>query len=111
MLPKLPTNKTKKLSSGTTTNNSEFCVIRTYSAGVYLGYVQERNGTEAIITDAQMLWSWSGAASLLQVAADGCDSEKLTVKVPKIYLTEIIAIIPISEKAKIKLSKINLWKL
>ena len=105
MLPKIKSKINVPFAPG------QFCVIRTYSAGVYLGYIQELAGTEAIVTDCQMLWQWSGAATLLQVANDGCESENLTPPVKKLYLSEVIAIIPITDKANSKLSKLKLWKI
>jgi len=47
------------------------CIVRTYSAGVFLGTVKERNGKEVLLADARRIWYWDGAASLSQLAMEG----------------------------------------
>lgn len=87
-----------------------YCVFRTYSAGVHIGYLKKRNGREATLVNARRLWRWSNAASLSQVALDGCESDKFTVAVPEIILTEVIEVIQCTDKAKKKLDSIEEWK-
>ena len=43
-------------------------IVRTYSAGVFAGYVASRNGQEVILKKARRLWYWVEAASLSQLA-------------------------------------------
>ena len=47
---------------------SEYKIVRTYSAGVFAGYIEARNGQEVVMRNARRLWMWSGAASLSQLA-------------------------------------------
>ena len=49
----------------------EYCIVRTYSAGVFAGYIKKEEGQEAIVLNARRLWYWSGASSLSQLAVDG----------------------------------------
>ena len=74
-------------------------LVRTYSAGVHIGTLKERNGKEVTLTNARRLWSWSGAFTLSAVATQGVDRAKsrISVAVPEILLTEVIEIIPVSE--------------
>jgi len=74
-------------------------LVRTYSAGVHIGTLKERNGKEVTLTNARRLWSWSGAFTLSAVATQGVDraNSRISVAVPEILLTEAIEIIPVSE--------------
>ena len=74
-------------------------LVRTYSAGVHIGTLKERNGKEVTLTNARRLWSWSGAFTLSAVATQGVDraNSRISVAVPEILLTEGIEIIPVSE--------------
>jgi len=88
----------------------EYCVVRTYSAGVHIGYVKSHEGQNAVLVNSRRLWSWSGAASLSQVAMEGCQSEKFAVVLPVIRLTDVIEVIPCSDTAVKCLEKIPEWK-
>lgn len=48
--------------------SKQYSIIRTYSAGVFAGYIKTRKGKEAVITNARRLWYWSGAASLSELS-------------------------------------------
>lgn len=90
----------------------KYCMVRTYSAGVFAGYLKELNGKEALLNDARRIWYWDGAASLSQLATDGTSKPencKFPVAVETVFLTEVIEIIPITEKAKKSISKVPVW--
>ena len=88
----------------------EYCVIRTYSAGVHIGYVKSHERQEVVLVKGRRLWNWNNAYTLSNVAVDGCKSEKLTVAVPKITLTDVIEIIPCTEKARKIIQELPEWK-
>lgn len=71
-------------------------VIRTYSAGVHFGTLEEKNGKEVTLSNARRLWSWNGALSLSEVATKGIDikNSKISEPVEYIMLTEAVEIIP-----------------
>ena len=88
------------------------CIVRTYSAGVFLGTIAERNGKEAVLTNARRIWYWDGAASLSQLAMDGTSKPencKFPAAVPQVLLTEVIEIIPASEKAINSITAVPVW--
>lgn len=90
----------------------KYCIVRTYSAGVFAGTLKERNGKEAIVTDARRIWYWSGAASLSQLAVDGTsDPEncKFPCPVSEVLLTEAIEIIPCTKKAEKSIKEVPEW--
>ena len=90
----------------------EYCIVRTYSAGVFAGYVESRNGKVCVVRDARRIWYWDGAASLSQLAVDGTSKPekcKFPVAVDRVLLTEAIEIIPCTEKAKESIEAVPVW--
>jgi len=88
------------------------CIVRTYSAGVFLGTVKERTGKEVLLTDARRIWYWDGAASLSQLAAEGTskpDNCKFPAPVAEVLLTEAIEIIPATEAAIASIAAVPVW--
>jgi len=91
----------------------DYVLIRTYSAGVHVGFLKGRNGKEVELINSRRIWYWEGAASLSQLALEGVtmpDKCKFSVVVPQILLTEAIEIISITEKAKNNIEAVKEWK-
>ena len=77
-----------------------YYIVRTYSAGVFAGYINYRRGKEVGIRNARRLWYWSGAASLSQLAIDGVskpDKCKFPEAVEEIIVTKAIEILKCTE--------------
>lgn len=88
-------------------------IVRTYSAGVFAGELESRNGKEVVMRKARRLWYWAGAASLSQLAVDGTSkpgSCKFPVPVDRIELTEAIEILDLTQKAKESIDSVPIWK-
>lgn len=97
----VPEDEIKEMA--TNTDGLEYCVIRTYSAGVHAGYLAERNGKEVKLTNSRRLWKWAGAFTLSEMSKYGVskpDECKFSTYVNFIILTEAIEIIPCTEKAR-----------
>lgn len=78
----------------------KLCVVRTYSAGVHIGILAAKDGTNVLLNDAVRLWKWEGAFSLSEVAMTGVGKDsRIAAKVPAIELTQAIEIIPASNEA------------
>ena len=91
----------------------DYVIVRTYSAGVFAGYLKKREGKEATILQARRLWYWTGAASLSQLAVDGTSSPdtcKFPCEVESIELTEVIEVLSVTEKAKLSINSVQRWK-
>jgi hypothetical protein len=91
----------------------KYVIIRTYSAGVHAGVLKSRNGKEVVLENARRLWYWDGAASLSQLAVDGVSRPnncKFPCEVAEILLTEAIEIIPVTEKARVSIASVSIWK-
>ena len=89
-----------------------YCIVRTYSAGVFAGYIKERNGKEAIVLKARRLWYWDGAASLSELAMHGVAKPancKFPCEVTSVELTEVIEVIPATVKARESIEGVPVW--
>lgn len=96
-----------------TLDGMRFVIVRTYSAGVFAGYLESRNGKEVVLKKARRLWYWSGAASLSQLAMEGTNKPKeckFPVVMDRVELTEAIEIIDVTEKAKKSLDGVPVWE-
>lgn len=90
-----------------------FVIVRTYSAGVFAGYIESRNGQEVIMKNARRLWYWAGAASLSQLAMEGTKKPKeckFPVAMDRVILTQAIEIIEVSEEAQKSINKVPIWE-
>lgn len=92
----------------------EYLIVRTQSAGVFAGYLKSRKGQEVILLNARRLWYWSGAASLSQLANDGVNKPndcKFPAEVEQVELLQAIEILPVTEKAKLSIAGVPVWKM
>ena len=94
-------------------SNRKYVMVRTYSAGVFAGYLKSRNGKEVELTQARRIWYWDGAASLSQLAQSGTSKPencKFPEPVDSVILTEAIEIIAISHIAHKSIDGVPIWK-
>ncbi len=92
---------------------SGYKIVRTYSAGVFAGYIESRNGQEVIMKDARRLWAWSGAASLSQLAMEGTKNPtncKFPCSVERVELLQVIEILDCSDIAEKSIRSVPIWK-
>jgi hypothetical protein len=91
----------------------KICIVRTYSAGVFLGLVAERDGKEVLLKNARRIWYWDGAATLSQLATEGTSKPKgckFPAPVDEVLLTEAIEFIPATEAAIASIAAVPEWK-
>ena len=96
-----------------TLKGKPYVIIRTYSAGVFAGYLDKRVGKEAKLLNSRRIWYWEGACSLSQLAVDGTKSPdkcKFAVIVPEMELTEVIEVLMVTEKARTSIMSVPEWK-
>ncbi len=92
--------------------NNKYVIVRTFSAGVFAGFLESKNGKEVILTNARRLWYWDGAASLSQLAMEGVSKPekcKFPCEVDRVELLEAIEILDCTEKAKESIKKVAIW--
>jgi hypothetical protein len=95
------------------TDGLEYVIVRTYSAGVFAGYLKKEKGKEAIVLQARRLWYWSGAASLSQLVMEGVKNPeecKFPCEVTEVRLKEVIEILPCTEEARLNIKDVKIWK-
>ena len=94
-------------------NGMKYQIVRTYSAGVFAGYVESRNGQEVVMRDARRLWYWDGAASLSQLAMEGTKKPqecKFPSAVNRIELLQAIEIIDCTNIAEKSIKGVKVWE-
>lgn len=87
-------------------------MVRTYSAGVFAGYVESLDGQHAILRNARRIWYWDGAASLSELATKGTSKPgncKFPCEVNRIELTNVIELIDITETAEKSIKGVAEW--
>lgn len=103
----------KDLYAADLLDNMPYVIVRTYSAGVFAGYLKERVGREVTLKNARRLWYWDGAASLSELAVHGTskpDNCKFPCEVNTVDLLEAIEILEVSKKAQESIKNVPIWK-
>jgi hypothetical protein len=83
-----------------------YCILRTYSAGVYAGYVDLSDvGKVMTVYNARWLWQWWSEFTLSALAVHGGKEGKekqnrYAMPVERIILTDVVAIFPCTAKAQ-----------
>ena len=76
------------------------CVVRTCNAGVHFGTVSAHCGQQVVLTEARRIHYWEKAFTLSAVAKHGIGGDsRVSCAIPEILLTDVIELIPMSEKA------------
>src|SRR5574337_1075218 len=90
----------------------KYVIVRTYSAGVFAGTLESREGREVVLTDARRLWYWAGAASLAELAVRGTSKPKeckFPIAVPRVTLLEAIEILDVTPEARASIAAVPTW--
>jgi hypothetical protein len=91
----------------------EYVIVRTYTAGVFAGYLESREGQEVVLLKVRRLWYWEGAASLSQLSVDGVSKPEkcqFPCEVDKVTLLQAIEILPVTAKAKASIDGVAIWR-
>lgn len=95
------------------TDGLRYVICRAQSAGVFAGYLKERNGQEVTLLQARRLWYWDGAASLSQAAEEGFSKPqncKFPQEVSEVLLLNVIEILPTTLKSQKSIKGVSIWK-
>jgi len=95
----------------------ERCIVRSYGAGVFIGYVSEKkaelNGVNITLLKAKRIHYWSGACSLTQLALDGTKDGgncRITDAIDSQFIANVIEIIPVTAKASKIIDEVKIWQ-
>ena len=94
-------------------NGMKYVICRTYSAGVFAGYLESRNGQEVVLRRARRIWHWKGAATLSQLAINGTSAPsqcKFPVAVDRVELLQAIEILDCTAIAQESIQGVAVWK-
>jgi hypothetical protein len=91
----------------------DYFIVRTQSAGVFVGNIKSRDGQEVVMTNARRLWYWDGAASISQLSLEGVKKPqncKFPDAVPEVTLLQAIEILPCTDKAVKSIAEVKSWR-
>jgi hypothetical protein len=98
-----------------TLTSSDYVIVRTYSMGVFAGYLNEKSTeTCKILNNARRIWYWDGASSLSELAEKGTSKPencKFPLEVQEVQLTSPngFEILKVSEIAKKSIASVKIW--
>ena len=90
----------------------KYCIVRTYSAGVFAGVLTRMDGQQAMVSDARRLWYWDGAASLSQLATSGTSKPakcKFPAPAGEVLLHQVIEVTPCTKAAQASIAAVPEW--
>lgn len=111
---KVYVEKGSELSVAPKRDGMKYVICRTYSAGVFAGYLESRSGQEVVMRDARRIFYWDGAASLSQLSIDGTTKPqncKFPQAVDRVELLQAIEILDVTEKAQKSIASVGVWKM
>ena len=89
-------------------------IVRGDRSGVFFGTLVAKEGREVKLSNCRRLWYWDGASSISQLAVDGTAKPyncKFTVTVNEIIITDVLEIIPCTDKANESIEGVKEWKM
>jgi len=89
-----------------------YVIVRTYSAGVFAGYLKSKKGQNVTMLEARRLWYWAGSSSLSELATKGTSKPmdcKFPVAVSRVQLLQAIEILSVTEEARKSIEEVPVW--
>lgn len=94
--------------------NEKYVIVRTYSAGVFAGIIESRNGQEVVMRNARRIYYWAGAATLSQLAMEGTKLPKdckFPCAVDRVELLQAIEVLDVTDSARKSIEGVPVWQL
>lgn len=87
------------------------CIIRCDRSGVFFGTLASLQGQTAELTNVRKIWYWEGANAVEQISRDGVNiNSQLTVIVDAMVLTDVLQVLPCTDRAILNLESIEEWE-
>jgi hypothetical protein len=104
-----------ELTKGEEMSEEKYVIVRSYSSGVFAGYLESRKGHEVVLSNARRIWFWDGAASLSQLAMEGTSKPEnckfpIAVERVEIVSPQGLEILNVTKKAKQSIEAVPVWK-
>lgn len=81
-------------------------LVRTVDAGVHVGEMVRRVGSEITLANVRRLWRWYGANTLNEVSQNGVDlKSNISEPAPENTILGVIEVLPVSAKAAPSLTR------
>ena len=93
-------------------NIGKYVIVRGDRSGVFAGVLESQEGREVELTDCRRLWYWEGANSVSDIALIGTSKPNecnFCAPVTSIMLTDVIEIIPATDRAENVLRGVKPW--
>lgn len=87
-------------------------IVRGSHSGVFFGTLEREDGQRVVLSNVRNIWYWSGAATLLQLAAEGVKSPrecKFSREVESLALLDAVEIIPCTDNAVNNINAVKAW--
>ena len=87
-------------------------IMRSVEAGVFYGYITEKDGNEVTMKNVRCLWEWAGANSLNDLAAYGPKRPEdclFTCAYETITILGVCEILPCSDEAISIIDGVDEW--
>jgi len=87
-------------------------IVRTYSAGVFFGEIESRDGREVTMINVRRIWRWVGAASLSELAQRGTVRPQeclFPCEVSRVVLLDAIEILDVTCEAGKTIDAVPEW--
>lgn len=114
----IPANSVKSSSKAKSQKGLKYVICRTYSAGVFAGYLVKTWVEDGIrmakLQKSRRLWYWKGAASLSQLAMEGVKNPtecKFPCEIDDHEVSQVIEILDATEKAKESIDSVKVWEM
>ena len=88
-------------------------IVRGSHSGVFFGTLKREDGQRVEMADVRNIWYWSGAATLLQLAAEGVKNPgmcKFSREVESLTLLDAVEIIPCTDEAIANIEAVRVWR-
>ena len=87
-------------------------IVRGSHSGVFFGTLVREDGQRVEMADVRNIWYWSGAATLLQLAAEGVKNPeqcRFSRPVKSLVILDAVEIIPCTDDAVNNVNAVEVW--